>query len=243
MNTQTAERDGLSHSPLDVAALVKTWGSAESLADGAEAVVDCAVQVTGARWAEIVVPRADGRLEVVASRDALLTRELMRAVRDSRQGPPTPSSRLGVDRIVIDDLATDAAWPDFSALAVARTPVRSAVLQFLVVGGRYAAVLPVYHDEPGFFTEARQRSIATVASVAGVTLAGLAAAEEARQLSSALESNRLIATAVGITMATEQVSRLVAYERLKRESHLRNVKLRDVASEVVERGARDAVIG
>ena len=123
-----------------------------------------------------------------------------------------PSPVLGLDGIVIDDLDTDTSWPAFSALARARTPVRSAVLQFLVVGGRYAAVLPVYHDEPRFFTPARQQAISTLASVAGIALAGLAAAEEAHQLSSALSSNRLIGTAVGIVMTTEGLSCAEAYE-------------------------------
>jgi GAF domain-containing protein len=220
-------------SPADVGSLLESLGRADGSADAATRVVEFATQETGARWAEVVVPRRDGRLTILASTDAELTRELIRAVRESREGPPTPSCELGVERIVIEDLAADTTWPAFSALAQDRTPVRSAILQFLVVGGRYAAVLPVYHDEPGFFTAPRQRAVSTLGRVAGLALAGLAAAEESSQLSAALDSNRLIATAVGLMMAKQKLSRLAAYERLKAASQRSNIKMRDLAASII----------
>lgn len=55
--------------------------------------------------------------------------------------------------------------------------------------------MPEYDDRPGHFTPARQRSVQVLGAVAGVALAGLAAAGQARELGVALDTNHTIATA------------------------------------------------
>ena len=216
--------------------LMGDLGESEGLTDGAQRTIAQAVALTGARWAELVT-NAHHNLTVLASVDKDLTRELMRAVQDSGQGPPPPSRRPSVNQIVIDDLPADRQWPAFSALAGRRTAVRSAVLQFVTVGDRYAAVMPVYHDKPHFFTPERSRAVSLLGSVAGLALAGLAAAEEAEQLRSAVATNRVISAAVGILMSTEQIDAEAAYGRLRRRSQQTNRKVRDVAAEVLDLGS------
>ncbi len=63
------------------------------------------------------------------------------------------------------------------------------------------------------------------------------AEDRARQIRSALESNRLIGTAVGILMATYQLTAKQGFALLVRSSQQTNNKLREVAAAVVETGA------
>ncbi len=63
------------------------------------------------------------------------------------------------------------------------------------------------------------------------------AEDRARQIRSALDSNRLIGTAVGIMMATYQLTAQQGFALLVRSSQHTNSKLREVAAVVVETGA------
>lgn len=222
---------------LEVAELARDIGDAADLADAATRTVKHAVDLTGARWAELVEPRDDRTIRILASTDIEVSRTMMRSGRESPDRPELPSLRPVADQLVIDDLRTDNRWPAFAALATSRVPVRSAVLQFIVVEGRYAAVLPVYDDRPGYFTPSRQHSVQILGAVAGVALAGLAAANKVRELGVALETNRTIATAVGILMSSFRISQPLAFQSLVSTSQRLNRKLRDVAEEVVRTGA------
>ena len=86
----------------------------------------------------------------------------------SRQRPELLTHRPAADQIVIDDLSTDQRWPELAALVRNHVPVRSAVLQFIVVEGRYAAVMPVYDDRLSYFTAMHQHALRTLAEIAGL---------------------------------------------------------------------------
>jgi hypothetical protein len=75
---------------------------------------------------------------------------------------------------------------------------------------------------------------------------------EIDQLKTALESNRIIATAIGIVMERHQIDREQAFDFLVRDSSHRNIKLRVVAEELVNatekrgcqrKGAEGAAMG
>lgn len=87
---------------------------------------------------------------------------------------------------------------------------------------------------------ARQESPHDDTATAAATVADLAArlrAAEARadSLQRALLSNRRIGMAIGILL-TRQLTEEQAFELLRRHSMQRNIKLRDVAEEVIYRG-------
>lgn len=222
---------------LAVADLARGLGDAADAADAASRIIKHALDLTGARWAEMVEPRDGKPPRILASTDLTLSKALLRAGQQSPQGPELPGLRPPADSIVIDDLFADPRYPALSAVARTRLPVRSAVLHFLVVQGRYAAGLAVYDPRVGYFTPERQRTLSVLASVAGMALAGLAAFDRARELTVALDSNRSIGTAVGIVMATEQVDSEAAFRRLVGVSQGTNRKLRDVAAAVLVTGA------
>ena len=63
-----------------------------------------------------------------------------------------------------------------------------------------------------------------------------AAIEHGENLQVALASNRRIGMAIGILMVTGRLPEDVAFERLREASMRRNVKLRDVAEDVIHTG-------
>jgi GAF domain-containing protein len=225
--------------PLTVSELVRDIGGAADVEDAANRTIKHALHLTGARWADILEPRGQDAVHVLASTDSELTLEMLRLAELSQARSELSADRPAADQIVVDDLLTDERWPQLAALVRDHVPVRSAVLQFIVVEGRYAAVMPVYDDRPGYFTRKHQRALHTLAEIAGVALAGLAATRQVEQLTSALQSNRTISTAVGIVMATHHLPQGEAFRRLVRESQDSNRKLRDIAVDVTADGASE----
>lgn len=212
--------------------LVHDIGGAADVEDAANRTIKHALDLTGARWAEILEPLGQHAPRVLATTDSELTLEMLRLGELSSERPELPGQRPAADQIVIDDLSTDERWPELAALVRDHVPVRSAVLQFIVVEGRYAAVMPVYDDRLRYFTQTHQRALHALAEIAGFALAGLAATRQVEQLTRALQSNRAISTAVGIVMATHRLPEEEAFRRLVRASQHSNRKLRDIASDV-----------
>jgi len=212
--------------------IAQDLSGATDLTDAANRTIRHAVALTGARWAEMVEPQRGGNLRILAATDWSVSRELRR-LGELTEPPELPGLQPTTDQIVIDDLWADARWPEFVAGVRGHLPVRSAVLQFIAVGGRYAAGLPVYDDRVGYFDAERQQAVRVLANLAGVALAGLNAEDHARNLAIALGTNRTIGTAVGIVMNASGLSQDEAYQRLVAESQRSNRKLRDVAEEVL----------
>lgn len=220
----------------ELSSLVSEFAQATTVAQAADLLVKYALHQTGARWAEVVEPRGPRTAAILASTDIELSRLLLGSQQLASGVMPLPEQHPISETLVLDDLRTDPRWPTFAAYATELLPVRSAVLQYIAVEGRYAAGLAVYDDQPGFFTAEHVRATRLLATIAGLALAGLSDARRAGQLDSALVSNRTIGTAVGILMSTDSVSRIAAFERLVTASQHTNRKLRDVAGEVVASG-------
>ena len=205
-----------------------------SVDDAADRVLKLATEATGARWAELLTRKGSDDITVLAATDIELTRRLRQASRDAGESPQLPGVAPVCDALVIDDLATDERWPVMGPLIAERTPVRSAVLQFVTVLGRFAAVMPVYDERPGYFTADLQQRIGVIATLAAPVLAELVAAEQVSHLQVALKSNRVIGAAVGMTMKALDVDSEEALGRLITASHRSNRKLVDIADDVVQ---------
>lgn len=196
--------------------------------------IDHVRDVTGARFAEVVVARrAD--LAVLASSDADLTGELMRT-RAEAEAPPTPQAGLAGSVVVVEDLATAAPWEEFAALAVERTPVRSAVLPYLLADARTAVVLPVADDRPGYFTAERETYVRLVSGLTASALRGLADAESMASLGRGLEARTRVGTAVGVLVSRRGLSPDAAFDLLRRRSQQTGRRIRDLAERVLADG-------
>lgn len=133
------------------------------------------------------------------------------------------------------DLASGTSpWPRATARILAETPVRSAIGYRLFLEGQKVGALNLFSDEPGALTSRSADQGAVLASFASVSLLALRAREEAESLRQGLHSNREIGKAVGLLMAAHRVSADEAFAILKRTSQDLNMKLAQVAAQVVE---------
>lgn len=150
-------------------------------------------------------------------------------------GPCLASIRAG-DETRIDDLAADRRWRRYALRALAHG-ARSSLSLPLTAQGTLVGALNLYSPSPAFFTPARAqqaRRFAGEASVAAGIAARLAAqAVLTEQLRASLASRSVIDQALGVIMAEQRCTADEAFAILRTASHNRNVKLRQVAQDIV----------
>lgn len=130
-----------------------------------------------------------------------------------------------------DDLAQEERWPSFSARAQRETGITSMLSFRLFVAGDTLGALNLYSKSPAAFgAESRTIGVAFAAHAA----VALSTAIHEEQMDEALQSRDLIGQAKGLIMARDGVTADQAFNVLRRASQRLNVKLRDVASSMVD---------
>ena len=99
--------------------------------------------------------------------------------------------------------------------------------------GQRVGALNVFSDTAGALTEHSLDQAIMLTAFASVTLAALERGEEATTLRRGLESNREIGKAVGLLMAMHDIDDDRAFEMLAKVSQEMNVKVAEVAAQVV----------
>ena len=122
-------------------------------------------------------------------------------------------------------------WPNFAPRVTADTGVRSMLSFRLFDQAHTLGALNLYSKEVGAFDDDAQAIGAVFAAHAAVALAS---AQREEHLERALESRDVIGQAKGILMARQDVTPDRAFDILRRASQRLNVKLREVANQVVE---------
>jgi transcriptional regulator with GAF, ATPase, and Fis domain len=133
------------------------------------------------------------------------------------------------------DLTTPSQWPKLAAALLAETPVRGAMGFRIMVDKRKAAALNLFSDTPNRFDADSAGRAAVLASFASVAINAIAKGEDAASLRRGLLSNREIGKAVGILMMLNDLTEQQAFELLRRHSQSLNIKLADVAREIIAR--------
>jgi GAF domain-containing protein len=127
-------------------------------------------------------------------------------------------------------------WPEFVADARSHD-VRSFLAAPLVLRNQAIGALNLYSAKPSGFTDLDDILIALFTGQASVALGNAQVYAEAvaltAQLQEAIVSRAVIEQAKGVLMATERLDADTAFARLRRQSQDRNIKLRDIAGEVV----------
>lgn len=140
--------------------------------------------------------------------------------------------------VSIPSIADGDGWMQFRDRARANG-VRSA-LALPMRAGDVVCVLNLYGRDEGAFDGIAPESALLIADQAGVAVANTRTYHETRELvthlESALETRDVIGQAQGIVMANEKVGAAEAFSILRRASQRRNVKLRDIAVEIIESG-------
>jgi GAF domain-containing protein len=138
----------------------------------------------------------------------------------------------------IDSTLEDDRWPEFAQLAAAHG-IRSTLSVPMVARGQELGALNLYAEGVGAFTEAHERSLLLFADQASIALANAQVYWDARQLSEnlsqAIASRETISQAVGILIAVGGRSPDEAFQILVNASQRENLKVRDIAQEIVNR--------
>jgi GAF domain-containing protein len=155
---------------------------------------------------------------------------------ERRRGPCLDAAESG-DVVVIDDMATEDRWPDYTPYAVAQG-IRSSLSMGLPRGSVSGALNLYGRGVRAFDAQARELA-GSFADYAAVPLANARLYHNAttlsRQLEEAMNSRAGIEQAKGILMALHGCSPQEAFEMLSRESQQTNRKLRDVAADLLRK--------
>jgi len=176
----------------------------------------------------------DGRYSTPASSDERANRldELQYA---ADLGPSLHALRT-VTEVHLVDLGTETGWPAYVTRA-AELGLRSSLSLPLVVDDRATGALNLYRFSGSGFSDEEQRTARRFA--AEVSRAMVLAIRQARQLrlnddlQTAMGTRRVIDQAIGVVMAQNRCTSEEAFGLLCQASQHRNVKLRQVATDIV----------
>lgn len=168
--------------------------------------------------------------------------ELDRAQAEHGEGPCL-EVLAGLNTLYAADLALEDRWPGFAPSAVA-AGVRSVLVYRLSSGDDTLGALQLYARLPGAFS-ARDRAQGLIFAAHAAMALAVAQAQEVERgkmanLEAAMVSREIIGQAQGILMERERITAEQAFELLRRASQHLNLKLRDVAQELVDTGATPA---
>jgi GAF domain-containing protein len=136
----------------------------------------------------------------------------------------------------LDDTATDQRWPAFTA-RLAEQGYRTCLALPLGTPGEPSAVLALFSKKPDQFAEASFDLVLLFALNAGAAFDNVALYDDSRklvnQLRDALRTRSLIGTAQGLLMHRNEIDTEQAFVALRTASQHNNIKLRDVAAQLV----------
>ena len=195
----------------------------------ASQVVDYALQQLGADHAGITLIRRGRRLETVAPTDPVVTRADVLQY-ELGEGPCHDSAWQG-ETLVSQDLEVDPRWPRWGPKAVA-IGIRSALgVELKSKGGdRRLGAVNLYWDHPRVFSSDEVALAHLISRHAALALAASLTVEELRV---AMDGRKRIGQAQGILMERHGLDEEQAFAVLKRYSQDQNIKLRELADQLV----------
>ena len=187
--------------------------------------------VTGCDHASLTLLR-DGKFVTAASTDDT-ARAIDAMEREIGNGPCVDA--IKDEAAYIDaDLTDGSPWPELASRVLAQTPVRGMSGFRLIVDEQKAGALNLFSDAPGRLTVESVNQSVLLASFVSVALMAATQRENARSLREGLQSNREIGMAVGLLMAFHEINDEEAFAILRRTSRDMNVRLSDIARQIVE---------
>ena len=188
--------------------------------------------VSGCDHASLLV-RRNGNYVTVAASDRIAQR-VDDFERSEGDGPCVDAIEEETPQIE-PDLTTPCQWPKLAARLVAETPVRGAMGFRLLVNRRKTGALNLFSDKPNSFDNESAGQAVVLAAFASVAINAIAQGEDAATMRRGLASNREIGKAIGMLMMLHGFSEQEAFALLRRHSQHLNIKLADVARQVIER--------
>jgi GAF domain-containing protein len=217
--------------PLDPAAVLAALRAESTIAATLDRIVMLVRPVVpGCTHASVTLPSA---ITPVATDG--LARRLDAVQYAAADGPCLDALRPGVLSLSAD-LAAEERWADFSAAAV-QAGIRGVLSCRLALGDGTLGSLNLYASEPGAFGPAAVPAATAYARQAAAALGRAARREDAAQLRRAVASDRIPGAAIGLLMGARNISEAEAFDLLRSTGRRTDRALRDVAADVVSRGA------
>lgn len=194
-----------------------------------DAIVDTAAQsLSGVDHVGISIAYRDGKVETKAGSDQLVW-ELDQLQYDLGEGPCLHSIKAEPVTIV-NQLRHEQRWPNYTPEAVSRGVKAQMGLQ-LYIENETLGGLNLYSTEADAIDPDVQHTAELFAAHAALAL-GRATRES--QLSDAMATRKAIGQAIGILMERYQINEERAFQFLVRASSTSNIKLRDIAQELID---------
>ena len=210
--------------------------SDESVATTLQRVADLSARVIpDCDAAGVTLVRPGGGYETAAYTDE---RTLAVDMGQYKRGDGPCLQAIDEQRVVRLDVEEAAErWPDFVEESRAND-VRSFLAAPLLVNGSALGALNLYSGKPDGFSALDDVLVTLFTAQASVAVTNARVYADAvrltEQLKEAMSSRAVIEQAKGVLMATHGVDPDAAFEHLRRSSQHQNVKLRDIARQIVE---------
>jgi len=216
--------------PQEFADLARELSRAECPQRTAEQVVDHAREVLGADHGGITLIRSGGRLESLAYTDDLVAKADQLQY-DLGEGPCRDATWQAVT-LASQDLAVDDRWPQWAPQA-SHLGIASVLAAELTAADteRRLGALNLYWTQPTTFTS---DDLAYASIFAVHAAVALAYSLQDAQLNTALDARKVIGQAQGILMERYDLATEQSFEVLRRYSQDHNIKLREVAQQLVD---------
>lgn len=207
---------------------LRTLERMSSLSEMLEQAAELAVELPGAEMAAVSLVSGHARIETTTATDELAARADQLQV-ELGEGPLFHA--IGRQVVVyLDDLADENRWPTWAVRVSGDLGLRSMLSYQLFIDGEALGALNLYSRKPQAFDLDVVDTGYLFAAHVGVALSQL---KERDSLRSAIASRTLIGQAEGILMERFGLDGDAAFNALRRVSQNRNIKLRDVAAELV----------
>lgn len=234
--SSTVNRDSLSELSRSVSEVGGALFAAGNVTDTLSSVVDSAVTtIEGCDFAGLFVMVRGAVTTPVFTDSIVLEVDAMQ----HRYGEgPCLDAILHRLIVFVDDLETDRRWPQFSRQAVV-VGIRS-VLSLPLTSNARDGALNLYATYPAAFGVVDRAKATILVSLASLALSIAHSHEDEEQravnLKVALSTRETIGEALGILMERERITADQAFDILRRASQHLNIKLRDVAQNLVDTG-------
>jgi GAF domain-containing protein len=177
--------------------------------------------------------RRNGRTQTVAASDDI-ARAIDAIENALGEGPCLDAiDESEPDQHMCSDLTTGSRWPMLDEAILERTSVKGMAGFRIRQDGQKVGALNVFSDTEGALTDHSLEQAIMLTAFASVAMAALDRGEAAVTLRRGLESNREIGKAIGLLMAMHDIDDDQAFQMLSKVSQEMNIKLAQVASQVV----------
>lgn len=209
--------------------------STESFDDLLRGVAELAVRIVAGAASASVTLTERGRLITVAAADTVAL-QIDRHQYETETGPCVDALRSGTV-VYAPDLRDERRWGELNTIMLSHGVLGVLSVPLTVRNGAVGVLNLFTRVDHGFNERDQELARALAAHAAVAVTAAMRTYDDVSlsdHLRAALSSRSVIDQAIGIVMAREQCSAERAFDVLRNVSQQRNVKLRQVASELVK---------